>query len=83
MANNRLWAVCKADNYCTVLLKNYSDWYCVNTQEDLDEFFQLHKEHEGNKGCGENIVFVTEVDDEKVKLYAFNERPVKIYLNEI
>lgn len=82
MANNRLWAVCKADNECVVLLKNYSVWYCVNTEEYLDTFFESHKEHKGNEGCGENIVFVTEVDDDpRVKLYDFSKRPPKIYLD--
>lgn len=82
MANNRLWAVCKADNKCIALLKNYSEWYCIGQDEDHNKFFQEHEDCEGNKGCGENIVFVTELDD-KVKLYDFSRKDypdVRIYL---
>ncbi len=82
MANNRLWAVCKDDNECIVLAKNYSDWYAVNTEEYVNEFYQKHKDCKSNHGCGENMVFVTEVDDDQVKLYDFAQKPVKIYLNE-
>ena len=85
MANNRLWAVCRADNKCKALLKNYGDWYVIGEEKDHNNFFFQHKDCEGNEGCGENIVFVTEVNDPKVKLYDFtrsdkNDGEVRIYL---
>jgi len=81
MANNRLWAVCRADNWCKVLLKNYGDWYCVGEEGDHNDFFLKHKDCDGNNGCGENVVFVTEVDDPQVEWYDFR-RPgePRIYL---
>lgn len=71
MANNRLWAVCKHDNEAVVLLKNYSDWYHVGVEDDHNEFFIKHKDCPGNRGCGENIVFVTEIDDDRVIMFDF------------
>ena len=50
MANNRLWAVCKADNEASCLSKSYGNWaggfYCD------DDFFSKHTECEGQLGGG-------------------------------
>lgn len=83
MANNRLWAVCKDDNKCTALAKNYSDWYCVGEEEGHNAFFLKHADCPSNHGCGENILFVTEVDDDRVELFDFSDpADLKIILKQ-
>ena len=81
MANNKLWAVCKDDNRCILMAKNYSDWYMVNGEKDYNDFFEEHKDCKSNRGCGENIVFVTDVDDDRVEKYDFTDYyNIKIFI---
>lgn len=81
MANNRLWAVCKDDNKGIVLCKNYSDWYKVGADQDHNKFFMEHVDCPSNRGCGENIKFITEVDDDDLILLDFRDySDVRIYL---
>ena len=84
MANNRLWAVCKDDNKAVVLIKYYPGppgW--GGGFNDKDEFFTEHDRCPSNHGCGENILFVTEVDDERVEKYDFTDfHNIKIFLKE-
>lgn len=79
MANNRLWAVCKDDNEAKCLTK-YSptggDWGGFHEQP---EFFAKHDKCPSNHGCGENMKFVTETEDDRVKEYDFRDfKKIKI-----
>jgi len=79
MANNRLWAVCKDDNECTCLGKSYGEWSGIHDAEP--EFWEKHYNCPSQHGCGENIIFVTEVDDERVEKYDFSTKGAyKIFL---
>lgn len=82
MANNRLWAVCKDDNECVCLTKCYTTGWGGGDFNRHDEFFEKHNACPSSHGCGENILFVTEVDDPRVKLYDFGDfKNIKIYFN--
>lgn len=84
MANNRLWAVCKDDNEAAIITKYYPSaegWGSMNTWVNQDDFFNRHAACASNHGCGENILFVAEHDDPRVKEYDYRVKPVRIYFN--
>lgn len=76
MANNKLWAVCKNDNKAKRITKYdvRSGWGDLLDHDgiDLEQFMNEHNDCPANKGCGENILFVSETDD-RVELYDFHE----------
>ena len=86
MANNRLWAVCKDDNNAQMITKYYPpEWDLPEDVVGINRFLKNHKDCPSNHGCGENIVFVTEVDDERVEKYDFTDsvnNNTKIYIKK-
>jgi hypothetical protein len=81
MANNRLWAVCKDDSKAVCL--NKYPW--GGGFQNHDEFFEKHSNCPSEHGCGENILFVTEQDDDRVEKYDFTDsvnNNTKIYIKK-
>lgn len=69
MANNRLWAVCRDDGEATSVCKWYGwfeGWGEISDRQK--EFFERHAGCPSNRGCGENFVFVTEMEERIKKI---------------
>ena len=84
MANNRLYAVCKICNQFKGILKYYpsNSWYMHNEHSGIEKWFEehMHEEDKTSRLWGDHIEFVTEINDDKVELYDFENK--KIYLKK-
>lgn len=89
MANSRLYIVCRKCEDYFVLAKYYPvggflagdiGWSFHDQDDDRDKWIRKHEKHAAGLDInyGNYFVFVTEVDEERVKLYDFVNHKIRL-----
>lgn len=89
MANSRLYIVCKKCEDYFVLAKYYPvggfiagniGWSFLDHSDERDRWIERHEKHAAKLDInfGNYFVFVTEIDDNRVRLYDFVHHKIRL-----